>query len=58
MALNTVFAVITWLLYLFQCVPLDAYFHPAAHPSVKCLDRSVLAFVPAAFVSHLIITLT
>jgi hypothetical protein len=54
MGLNTIFAVITWLLYIFQCVPLDAYFHPAAHPTVKCLDRSALAYVPAAFVSPFI----
>jgi hypothetical protein len=52
MGLNTLFAIITWLLYCLQCVPLDAYFHPAAHPTVKCLNRSILAFVPAAFVSY------
>jgi hypothetical protein len=50
MGLNTLFAIITWLLYVLQCVPLDAYFNPAAHPAVKCLDKSILAFVPAAFV--------
>ncbi len=58
MALNTVFAIITWLIYTFQCVPLDAYFHPAAHPTVRCLDRSVLAFVPAAFVGYPALCLT
>jgi hypothetical protein len=53
MGLNTLFAIITWLLYVLQCVPLDAYFNPAAHPAVKCLDKSILAFVPAAFVRPL-----
>lgn len=51
MGLNTIFSLITWLLYVLQCVPLDAVFHPAAHPTAKCIDRSVLAFVPTAFVS-------
>jgi Fungal rhodopsin domain len=51
MGLNTIFSLITWLLYVLQCVPLDAVFHPAAHPTAKCLDRRVLAFVPTAFVS-------
>jgi hypothetical protein len=51
MALNTLTAVTTWTIYCLQCMPLDAYFHPEAHPTVKCLDKSVLAFVPAAFVS-------
>ncbi|CZR51053.1 uncharacterized protein PAC_00928 [Phialocephala subalpina] len=49
MGLNTLFTVITWLVYCFQCIPLDAFFNKAAHPEVKCLDNSILAFVPAAF---------
>lgn len=54
MALNTLSAVSTWTIYCLQCIPLDAYFHPELHPTVKCLDKSILAFVPAAFVSHLL----
>lgn len=52
MALNTLTVLTTWSIYCLQCIPLDAYFHPAAHPTVKCLDKSILAFVPAALVSH------
>ncbi|CAL3969586.1 unnamed protein product [Diplocarpon coronariae] len=46
--LNCVFTVAQWLLYCLQCLPLDALFHPAAHPSVRCVDNKVLAFLPAA----------
>lgn len=53
MGLNTLFTVITWLVYCFQCIPLDAFFNKAAYPEVKCLDNSILAFVPAAFVRPL-----
>ncbi|KAE8444094.1 hypothetical protein EG329_000876 [Mollisiaceae sp. DMI_Dod_QoI] len=48
MGLNTLFTLIQWLLYCLQCIPLDTFFHPAAHPTVKCLDNKILAFVPAA----------
>ena len=51
MGLNTIFSIITWLLYVLQCMPLDAIFHPAAHPTAKCVDRAVLAFAPTGFVS-------
>ncbi|KAJ5040863.1 uncharacterized protein L3040_005422 [Drepanopeziza brunnea f. sp. 'multigermtubi'] len=47
-ALNCIFAVVQWLLYCLQCIPLDAYFHHNDHPTVKCLENSVLAFVPAS----------
>jgi hypothetical protein len=47
--LNTILTLIIWLMYCFQCMPLDAFFNPAAHPTTKCLDNSILAFVPAAF---------
>ena len=53
MALNTLFTVTIWLIYCLQCIPLDTFFHKAAHSTVKCLDNSILAFVPAAFVSTL-----
>lgn len=49
--LNTLFTLIQWLIYCLQCIPLDTFVHPTAHPNVKCLDNSVLAFVPAALVS-------
>ena len=51
MGLNTMFTVIIWLIYCFQCIPLDAYFHPAAHPLTVCLPKQVLYYVPAALVS-------
>ena len=51
MGINGLFTLITILIYCFQCKPLDAFFHPLNHPGVKCIDNSVLAFVPAAFVS-------
>jgi hypothetical protein len=51
MGLNTIFSIITWILYVLQCMPLDALFHPAAHPGAKCINRAVLAFVPTGFVS-------
>ena len=54
MGLNTIFSTITWTLYVLQCMPLDALFHPAAHPTAKCVDRAVLAFVPTGFVSRLL----
>ena len=53
MGLNTVFTLIIWLIYVLQCVPLDAYFHPQAHPDVICLPTKVLYYVPAALVSRL-----
>ncbi|KAH6714279.1 hypothetical protein DL95DRAFT_341111 [Leptodontidium sp. 2 PMI_412] len=46
--INCAFTVIQWLLYCLQCIPIDAFFHPELHPGVKCIDNSVLAFVPAA----------
>ncbi|PMD31099.1 hypothetical protein L207DRAFT_473067 [Hyaloscypha variabilis F] len=49
MGLNTIFSIITWILYVLQCMPLDALFHPAAHPGAKCINRAVLAFVPTGF---------
>ncbi|KAH6696489.1 hypothetical protein DL95DRAFT_507359 [Leptodontidium sp. 2 PMI_412] len=49
MGINLVFTLATILLYCFQCRPLDAFFNPLNHPDVKCIDNSVLAFVPAAF---------
>jgi hypothetical protein len=54
MVLNTLFTVVTWLIYCLQCIPLDAYFNKTAHPTVQCLDNSILYFVPAAFVSLLL----
>jgi hypothetical protein len=51
MGLNNIFSIITWLLYVLQCMPIDAIFHPAAHPTAKCINRAVLAFVPTGFVS-------
>lgn len=50
--INCAFTVIQWLLYCLQCIPIDAFFHPELHPGVKCIDNSVLAFVPAALVSN------
>ncbi|KAI3392596.1 hypothetical protein diail_5470 [Diaporthe ilicicola] len=47
MGLNTAFMVINWLLALLQCIPLDAYFHPAAHPDAKCIDKGVLLLGPS-----------
>ncbi|KAH6663542.1 hypothetical protein B0J14DRAFT_258505 [Halenospora varia] len=47
--LNTLFTIIIWLIYCFQCIPLSAFFNPTMHPGVKCLKNSILAFVPAAF---------
>ncbi|PVH67799.1 hypothetical protein DL98DRAFT_637048 [Cadophora sp. DSE1049] len=49
MGINIVFTLTTILIYCFQCRPLDAFFNPLNHPDVKCIDNSVLAFVPAAF---------
>lgn len=49
--LNTLFTIIQWFIYCLQCIPLDTFFHPEAHPNVKCFDNSILAFVPAALVS-------
>lgn len=46
--LNCAFTVIQWLIYCLQCIPIDAFFHPELHPGVKCIDNSILAFVPAA----------
>ncbi|KUI57751.1 hypothetical protein VP1G_10972 [Cytospora mali] len=42
MILNTVVTVINWLLAFFQCMPLDAYFHPELNPDAKCIDGNVL----------------
>lgn len=50
MALNVAFTLLQWFLYCFQCTPLDAFFHKAAYPTVKCLDNKILAFLPAALV--------
>lgn len=48
--LNTIFTAVQWLLYCLQCIPIDAFFHKAAHPNISCVDNSVLAFLPAALV--------
>jgi hypothetical protein len=50
-ALNCIFALVQWLIYCLQCIPLDAFFHRQDYPTVRCLDNSVLAFVPASLVS-------
>lgn len=50
MGLNTVFMIINWLLALLQCIPLDAYFHPEAHPNAKCIDKGVLLLGPSILV--------
>lgn len=50
MGINVIFTLATILLYCFQCLPLDAFFHPERHPNVKCVSKSFLAYVPAAFV--------
>ncbi|KAH8788026.1 hypothetical protein F5883DRAFT_400793 [Diaporthe sp. PMI_573] len=47
MGLNTAFMIINWLLALLQCIPLDAYFHPEAHPDAKCIDKGVLLLGPS-----------
>ncbi|PBP16768.1 hypothetical protein BUE80_DR012336 [Diplocarpon rosae] len=46
--LNCAFTVAQWMVYCLQCLPLDTFFHPAAHPTVRCIDNKVLAFLPAA----------
>ena len=51
MGLNTIFTITIWFIYCLQCIPLDAYFHKAAHPDVTCLSTKVLYYVPAALVS-------
>lgn len=50
MGLNTAFMGVNWLLALLQCIPLDAYFHPAAHPDAKCIDKGVLLLGPSILV--------
>lgn len=53
MAYNIASTIALWLLYGLQCIPLDALFHPAAHPDVKCLPSDVIYFVPYPLVSTL-----
>lgn len=50
MGLNTAFMVVNWLLALLQCIPLDAYFHPANHPNAKCISKGVLLLGPSILV--------
>lgn len=50
MGLNTAFMVVNWLLALLQCIPLDAYFHPANHPDAKCISKGVLLLGPSILV--------
>lgn len=50
MGINCLFTLIIMLIYCLQCIPLDAFFQPAEHPDVKCLNKNTLAFPPAAFV--------
>lgn len=51
MALNTVFMLVNWLLAVFQCIPLDAFFNPALHPDAKCINSNVLLMGPSVLVS-------
>jgi hypothetical protein len=51
MALNVMFTLTNWLIACLQCIPLDAFFHPAAHPGTKCISQFVTFFVPAFLVS-------
>ncbi len=50
-ALNTLIAFTNWTMTCLQCIPLDAFFHPALYPDVKCISRFVIFFVPAILVS-------
>lgn len=52
MALNAMFTLTNWLIACLQCIPLDAFFHPAAHPETKCISHFVTFFVPALLVSY------
>ncbi|POS73775.1 hypothetical protein DHEL01_v207828 [Diaporthe helianthi] len=47
MGLNSLCVLINWLLAVLQCIPLDAYFHPADHPNAKCIDKTLLLLGPS-----------
>ncbi|KAE8312789.1 hypothetical protein BDV41DRAFT_298502 [Aspergillus transmontanensis] len=36
------------LFYGLQCLPLDAFFHPEAHPDAKCIPTAVTLYFPAS----------
>lgn len=51
MVLNTACMITNWLLAALQCIPIDAYFNPAAHPEAACINRNVLLMGPFVLVS-------
>lgn len=54
MGYNVVTTIVLWLVYILQCIPLDALLHPSAHPDVKCLAVDVIyVFVPYPLVGDL-----
>jgi hypothetical protein len=41
MAFHVLTTVAAWFLYIFQCIPLAAFYDPASYPGVKCLDSNM-----------------
>lgn len=50
MGLNTACMIVNWCLAIFQCTPLDAYFHPALHPDATCINSNILLMGPSVLV--------
>ncbi|GAB1726731.1 hypothetical protein NU195Hw_g6336t1 [Hortaea werneckii] len=38
----------TWIFYGFQCIPIEAYFHPEKYPNAKCVSANITYYVPTA----------
>lgn len=50
---TTAQTVAVWLFYGLQCIPLDAFFHPALYPNARCIPTPITLYIPASLVSCL-----
>ncbi|KAL1961623.1 hypothetical protein VTN77DRAFT_1373 [Rasamsonia byssochlamydoides] len=48
MAFTTCQTISVWLFYALQCIPLGAFFNPAAYPDAKCIPTPITLYIPAS----------
>lgn len=52
MAIISASTLAIWLIYCLQCIPLAAFWDPAAYPGAKCLSSKITYYVVVALVSN------